>query len=1194
MNSDSSELLQQPWLDPQFFENFFDKTGAIFWVADPVSFQCLYVSQFAEEVLGFSRADWQRPNFWQDSLFSEDRDWVLSVFATALDTQEPQEMEYRLRAADGSLVWFRDKVSLLTFKGKQLLCGLMTDVTLFKTAVGHHIGIPGYTSIYLEIVTLLSGNTDIMNRLRQLVERLCALFDLTAVNVLEWHASWDEVSYLATYAAQENQIRKRPLKLTPLLDGLDWQETAVPVQSDRKNPDLPDWQRNRLQAYEAQTILYVPIQDTDNVSGCIELVERRASRNFTSNDIALCNIVAQQTGNALVRARLFQAEARRRREAEILLDVAEFVSSSLDLDEILTRVMEILRVYLSDIHNCVISLLRENGKLLETVVSWWSDEAFALMPRGTLLKVEDMFTAGLAVEGGEPINISDLRAIPFTNEFTLSKIQKGLRSILCVPLKIQDRTLGTLHIHHWNEIRRFSNDEIALLQGVANQAAIAIENARLFANERRQLHLSQTLQEVGSLLTSTMQLEQVYEHIFELLGQVISYHSASLFLLDRAKDQFAMVMARGLPDPVYDSRDFVLPSQLVFEQIPIAAGWTVVSDLREFLNWANLAGDHMERAWVGALLVVKDEVIGLLSVDGDWVGQYSREDGRTVAAFANQAAVAIENARLLDETMRQAKELAVLNQVSQETAVSLNIDHFLAKVTRLVGNELYPYSFGFIMYNATTNTLQTHPSYQGISEEAKKIQVPVESSIIGEVIRNGLPYYAPDVTEDPNYFPLLTTDRSEIVVPLKVNSEVIGVIDAASPEPEHYDQQDIHFLTTLAGSTAAVLERARLYQTLRIQTETLAEQVEQRTVELQLEKDRLFAILESAGEGIILTDTEAHILYVNPAMERQSGYTREELRLQNPNVFGSGKVPKAVFDDMWHHLLSKKRWTGELINRQKNGKIYDVAVAVTPISGPEGEVTGYVSVQADITRLKEVDRLKTEFIANVSHQLRTPLTNIKTYVSLLEKGRAENFPRYFSVLHYEIDRLARLIQDLLDISRLDAEAVPNPDAAVDFCDHWDMFWLPFMERAEREQKALSIDLPTAVRERSPYVFMERYQLEKIMSRLVENAFMYAPEGSKIEAQVNWQPQTPEALILKVCDNGPGIPEDERPFVFDRFFRGAQAIEDGMPGNGLGLAIVQELLKQRGGEIWLESKVGEGSCFFVQLPLIKPKMNGDAS
>ena len=802
-----------------------------------------------------------------------------------------------------------------------------------------------------------------------------------------------------------------------------------------------------------------------------------------------------------------------------------------------------------------------------------------------------MFTAALAIESGEAVLISDLREVPFSNEYTFDKIKKGLRSILCVPLKIQDRTLGTMHINHWHAIRRFSNEEIALLQGVANQAAIAIENARLFANERRQLHLSQTLQEVGSLLTSTMQLEQVYDHIFKLLAQVITYHSASLFLLDRARERFEMVMAVGLPDPFYDLRGFVLPSQLVFEQIVESEGWTVVPDLRELSNWANLAGDRMERSWIGALLVVKDEVIGLLSVDGERVGQYSKEDGRTVAAFANQAAVAIENARLLDETMRQTKELAVLNQITQETAVLLNTDQFLAKVTRLVGAELYPHSFGFIMYNAAANTLQTHASYQGISEEAKKIEIPLENSIIGEVLRNGEAYYAPDVTKDPNYFPLLNTDRSEIVVPLKVNAKVIGVIDAASPEPEYYDQQDIRFLTTLAGSTSAVLERAGLYQTLRIQTESLAEQVDQRTTELQLEKDRLFAILQSAGEGIVLTDTEARILYVNPAMERQSGYSRDELRLQNPNVFSSGKVSKTVFAEMWQHLLSKKRWSGELINRQKSGRVYDVAVTVTPISSPEGEVTGYVSVQADITRLKEVDRLKTEFIANVSHQLRTPLTNIKTYISLLEKGRPEKFPRYFSVLHYEIDRLARLIQDLLDISRLDAEVAPSPNAAVDFCDHWDMFWQPFTERAEREHKELVFELPTAVRDESPLVFMERYQLDKVMSRLVENAFLYIPEGSKIVVQAYLPPETPEALIFTVCDNGPGIPEEERPFVFDRFFRGAQAVDAGLPGNGLGLAIVQELLHQRGGKIWLESKEGEGACFFVQLPLVQVQTNG---
>ncbi len=1188
MISDSTDSFPQQIPDFPFAQAFAARAGVIFWIADPGSYRLVYVSPHVEKVLGLGVDVWLRPLFWQTHLFEGDRERVLAALNEAVTSGTVQHIEYRMVAKNGSLVWLRDRICTVVEADVTYLCGMITDVTAFKTAVDHHTGVQGYTSIFLEIVTLLSGNEEINQKLDQLAEKLCDVFGLTAVSIL----NWDVVSYFTRFERQDGVSFSpeyfQENRLSEIIEGLSWwQSPANPVLSQHDDPTLSDWEKNHLLLHRAKAILFVPIQANDEIIGCLELASNRAEQYFSPSDIELTEFVAQQTAFAVARDQLFKAEARRRREAEILLDVAEFVSSSLDRDEILARVMEILRVYLDDVHNCSISLITEDGLQLETILSWYADEAYALLPKGKRTEIGDSFTSHLALESGEPIFISDLKTIPFTNNFTTSMIEIGLRAILCVPLKVKNKPVGTLHVHHWHKPRHFSSEEIALLQGVANQAAIAIENARLFANERRQLNLSRTLQKVGALLTTSLQLEEVYEHIFDLLSRVVAYKSASLYRLDKANDQFTLVKARGFPASFLDSRDFVLPSDHVFAQIAIPPGWTVAADLRTVSSWINLAGDDRARAWIGAFLVVKGEINGILSVDGMRVDQYSEEDGRMVATFANQAAVAIENARLYDETMRQAKELAILHQVSQETAVSLNIDNFLEKITKTVGAELFPHIFGFVMYDTETQELRPHASYAPVAEKFEEKGIPLDHSIVGQVVKSGRPYYAPNVLEDSHYFPTVSNVLSELVVPLKLNQEVVGVIDVASPEAEAFPQRDIDFLTTLAGNIAAVMERANLYETLRIQAAGLAKEVAQRTRELKLERDRLFAILESAGEGILLTDTESNIMYANPAMERQSGYSREELRSKNTRILGSPQMPKTVYTEMWQSLQAQKSWMGELINEHKDGHTYDVAVTITPIVADKGEVTGFVSVHSDISRLKELERLKTEFIANVSHQLRTPLTNIKTYVSLLKKGKPENFPRYFSVLHDEIDRLARLIQDLLDISRLDAENVPNPEAAVDLCDFWEMFWPHFEERAERENRTLQLAFPDEVAMQAPILFIESYQLEKIFSRLMDNSLSYTSEGGLIQVLALGQDSLTGMFKIQVCDDGPGIPEAERPFIFDRFFRGAQAIESGLSGNGLGLAIVRELLTLYGGEISLESEPDQGVCFTVHLPLVQP-------
>jgi PAS domain S-box-containing protein len=1183
MSDEPNNFLTQFQPDRNLFQAFAEKTDAVFWVADPVSFQLIYISPYAEMAFGISQQEWTRPLFWQTHLHSPDQERVLAGFKTAVGEQTTQQFEYRLKANDDTLVWIRNTVCVVTDETPKL-CGMMTDVTGYKTAVQYSDDAPGYASNFLEIVTLLSENSDIKQRLDQLAEKLGTVFEITAVNILGWDSDWDIVTRLAHFRAAgfSTLFDQNSYSLAGLEGSLKWLSAVRPVLIHINDPSLSKWEESYLQKYNAKTVLYLPLREQNELIGCIELIESRTQRNFTQNDIELGHKIAQQTALTLARAHLFQKEARRRREAEILLDVAEFISSSLDRDEILRRVMEMIRVYLNDVQNCAISLITKDGKRLETILSWWANDEFSLMPTGQIIQIKDTFSAQLAIEGGEPVVLSDLKEIPFSNVYIYQRLQEGLRAILCVPLKIQNRAMGTLHVHYWHQPRQFTAEEIALVQGVANQTAIAIENARLFANERRQLRLSQTLQKVGSLLTASLQLEEVYEQIFGLLDKVVSYSAAFLYLFDELNDQFNLAAFRGIDEALATNPPPVLPSDLLLSQISLPPGWVVISDVDRYDPWIDYSGDGLIKSWIGALLVVKGEMIGILNIDGAMSRQFSDEDGQMVAAFANQAAIAIENARLHDETMRQTKELAILNQVAQETAVSLNIDTFLEKITKRVAADIYPHMFGFALLTDDDKELVFHSSGHGIPDKIKRSPFRLTQGITGHVYQTGLPYIAPNVREDPYYYGFNEITQSEAVVPLKVNHEVIGVINVESGEKDAFSSRDIGFLMTLAGNIAAVLERARLYDTLHIQAAGLAEQVAERTKELQFERDRLFTILESAGEGIILTDTEARIVYVNQAMERQSGYSRDELIDENPRIFGSKQMPKSTFAEMWHHLLNHERWVGELINQNKDGKNYDVSVTVTPIVGADEIVTGYISVQSDISRLKELDRLKRQFIANVSHQLRTPLTNIKTYVSLLEKGKPEKFPRYFSVLHFETDRLARLIQDLLDISRLDAEGPPNPNAATNFNEFWQKFWPPIIEQAAWENRTIETIFPDDVRTDSPIIFMEAYQLEKVMSRLIENALAYSDKDSKIQIIVAWGEQ--RMLEIMVCDEGMGVPEAERPFIFDRFFRGAQAIESGLPGNGLGLAIVKELLVRYGGDIFLESEVRNGCCFTLHLPL----------
>ena len=186
-------------IQPDFglFQTYAESANVIFWAADPQTFQLVYVSPHAERALGVPLDQWLRPSFWHDHLHAVDRDRVLAELATAVADQQTHLFEYRLIASDGASLWFRDRVCLLANAHERLLCGMMTDVTAFKTAVHQGTDTPGYTSIFLEIVTLLSGNAGIGDSLTRLARRLSEVFDVTAVHIMEWNAAIGVISPLA-------------------------------------------------------------------------------------------------------------------------------------------------------------------------------------------------------------------------------------------------------------------------------------------------------------------------------------------------------------------------------------------------------------------------------------------------------------------------------------------------------------------------------------------------------------------------------------------------------------------------------------------------------------------------------------------------------------------------------------------------------------------------------------------------------------------------------------------------------------------------------------------------------------------------------------------------------------------------------------------------------------------------------------
>jgi signal transduction histidine kinase len=250
-----------------------------------------------------------------------------------------------------------------------------------------------------------------------------------------------------------------------------------------------------------------------------------------------------------------------------------------------------------------------------------------------------------------------------------------------------------------------------------------------------------------------------------------------------------------------------------------------------------------------------------------------------------------------------------------------------------------------------------------------------------------------------------------------------------------------------------------------------------------------------------------------------------------------------------------------------------------------GRDGGTVVLLRDVTEERKLDELRRDFVANVSHELRTPLTILKSYLETLLGGAVQQdrrlTRRFLLVLQRETDRMVRMVNDLLQLSRLDYQQGPGERRSVDLAALLREVTGGMALRLERRGLALRLGLPSTL----PSVSGDPEQLKQVLNNLLENAVKFTPRGGRVTVEVVAQEQ---AVYVKVCDTGMGIPPEDLPRIFERFYRVEKGRSRQHGGTGLGLSIVRQIVESHGGAVWAESQVGQGTCVTFSLP--RPKID----
>jgi PAS domain S-box-containing protein len=343
----------------------------------------------------------------------------------------------------------------------------------------------------------------------------------------------------------------------------------------------------------------------------------------------------------------------------------------------------------------------------------------------------------------------------------------------------------------------------------------------------------------------------------------------------------------------------------------------------------------------------------------------------------------------------------------------------------------------------------------------------------------------------------------------------------------------------------------------------LEEAVSTRTAELQLEKIRSEAILSSIADGVVILGQNGEVLLANPVATRwletlQPPEDQDRLREMLRNMAALFTQPR---------------------EQDINLTNLDLAARSAPLIHEERQA-GLLVVLHDITRLKAMDRLKTEFVSNVSHELRAPLTALKLYINLLRRGLEEKREHYLSQLEDQANKLAALVNNLLDLSRLDRGAIPFAPEMVALAPLAHEVINTFADVASDRGLQLISSLPPDL----PLVYADPLQIRQVFTNLLSNAINYTPAGGTIEIRLAHEA---DWVRCTISDTGIGIPPAELPHLFERFFRASNARQQHVSGTGLGLAIVKEIVELHGGSVSVESVLGVGTTFHVRLPVSPP-------
>jgi PAS domain S-box-containing protein len=734
-----------------------------------------------------------------------------------------------------------------------------------------------------------------------------------------------------------------------------------------------------------------------------------------------------------------------------------------------------------------------------------------------------------------------------------------------VPLKFRGRPIGIVRADNKPSRRPITAESVARLELFCQELAHSVNNARLYTEAQRREREVTVLFEFTRRVAATLDLDEVLDIITQYAIETLGCDGAAVYRWDATLGALVFAKSRHTAAAVPHAPQLQpgegIAGRAFAERRPVWTNDRVSDPNVTYRTDTEEAVGRTARAFIGVPIVIRDEVYGVLLAHRLAPHEWSADEVRLLTRVSAPVAVAVENARLYAETQQNLAGAGLLNEAARTLHRTLDVRHRLPAALADLGRTVDAIGAFVSMFNgphADQTIAWGAAAYAGAGCIVPLFRQRDEPLLVADVER--LAETIPGAT-------LSTEVRSLAAFPVRGRSRGLGVLTLLFGTRRVLSPFEQRLLAAYADQLAMALDNTALFEAAENQ-KTLLEHIFASTSDgiLFLDRAGRIAALNRRGEellGVSTLEVVGHpfVAYLVDALG-------ERLRWVTPD----GRTLQEIVEDL------EQEASGDLEVREPSPAT--LRWHASPTLDTAGARVGVTVTLRDVTREREVDRMKTEFVSAVSHELRTPLTSIKGSLHLLlheDVRPLETAQReLLAICLNNTDRLIRLITDILDVSKIEAGRIQLALSQR----HVGEFIQIAVDGIRAFADSRDVRVVTELAASLPEVRVDLDRMVQVMTNLLSNAIKFSPPGSEVRVRAD---HAGAAVEIRVIDHGRGIAPGDLPRLFQKFQQLDSRTIREVGGTGLGLAICNGLVTEHGGAIRVESTPGQGSTFIVTLP-----------